>query len=174
MSLEAFYRYKTRLMEAFVTNPAIVKLLNEDIEITNAKRLIYQQVYPYEYIPETVEFGQTFICVDVDIQSVTNNLIMKPDIFIWVFTHKSLLRLPEGGVRVDQLCSEIDTALNGNRFFGMGELKLASCKRFAPTNDYQGKVMRFVADEINHDPDIKHRVPANRKEPGKFYGAIVQ
>lgn len=173
MSLEAFYRYKNRLMEAFVMNERIVELLSDKVEFRDAKQLIYRQVFPYEYVPETVEYGQTFICVDVDIQKVNSNLTMQPTIYVWVFTHKSLLRLPEGGVRTDAICSEIDAALNGSRLFGMGELSLSYCKRFAPITDYQGKVMRFDATELNHSPDIRHRIPGNRKEPGAFYESSV-
>ena len=51
-----------------------------------------------KYVPDTVAHGQTFICCDVDIQRVESKTFLRPTLYIWVFTHKSKMRLPEGGV----------------------------------------------------------------------------
>ena len=72
-----------------------------------------------------------------------------PALYIWVFTHKSKLRLEEGGVRTDQLAVEIDKELNGSRYFGLGTLELASVGRFAPITDYQGRVLTYSARDFN-------------------------
>ena len=108
MQLEEFFDYKNQLMEDLLTNPRIVQLLcDNDIIPEHPEKLVYEQVYPYEYIPDTVEHGQTFICCDVDIQRSINKTYLLPVLYIWVFSHKSKLRLPEGGVRTDKLASEI-------------------------------------------------------------------
>ena len=80
-----------------------------------------------------------------------------------MFTHKSKIRLPEGGVRTDKLCSEIAKAINGSRFYGLGELDLYSVKRFAPITDYQGKVMMFQATDFNRFSPSGKPIPSNRK-----------
>ena len=86
-----------------------------------------------------------------------------PAIYVWVFTHKSKMRLPEGGVRVDKLCSEIAKELNGSRYYGLGELDLYAVKRFAPMTDYQGKVMTFMATDFNRLSPTGKPIPTNRK-----------
>jgi len=148
MQLQEFFDYKNRLMEDLLTNETIVKLLNDDLPFEDASALMYKQVFPYEYIPETVQEGHTFICCDVDIESTYNKTFLKPIIYIWVFSHKSKLHLPEGGVRTDKLCAEIANEINGSRWYGLGELDLSSTRRFAPMTDYQGKMMSFVANDI--------------------------
>lgn len=91
-------------------------------------------------------------------------LFLKPVLYIWVLTHKSLLRLPDGaGVRTDRLAAEIVKAINGSRKYGLGELNFYSAKRFAPITDYQGKVLTFNADEFNRLNPTKQPVPANRR-----------
>lgn len=165
MYLDELFDYKNRLMEDLLTNREIVRLVNEDIPFEDAGRLVYTQVFPYEYIPETAEHGVTYICTDVDIQRVSNKTFLSPVLYIWVFTHKSLLRLPEGGVRTDKLAHEITKAINGSRMYGLGLLELYSAKRFAPMTDYQGKVLTFSATDFNMVSPTGKPTPANRKAP---------
>ena len=84
-------------------------------------------------------------------------------LYVWVFTHKSKLRLPNGGVRTDRLCSEISKTIGGSRCYGLGELDLYSAKRFAPIDDYQGKVLMFQALDFNRTAQVKKPIPSNRK-----------
>lgn len=164
MQLEEFFDYKNQLMEDLLTNPKIVELLTDDkADREHPEKLVYSQVYPFEYIPETVEHGETFICCDVDIQRSLNKTYLLPVLYIWVFTHKSKVRLPEGGVRVDKLVSEIAKEINGSRYYGLGELDLYSAKRFAPITDYQGKVLTFQATDFNRQSPTGKPVPSNRK-----------
>ena len=165
MQLQEFFDYKNQLMEDLLTNETILKLLDDDYEITDTpESLMYTQVFPYEYIPETIEHGQTFICCDVDVQRAQNKTFLTPVFYIWEFTHKSKLRLPNGGgVRTDKLASEIAKAINGSRMYGLGELNFYSAKRFAPIMDYQGKVLTFRAVDFNRPSPTGKSVPSNRK-----------
>lgn len=164
MQLDIFFEYKNQLVKDLVTNERIVELMTDKaVSVEDAASLIYTQVFPYEYIPSTVEQGQTFICCDVDIQKSLNSLYMSPCIYVWVFTHKSLLHLDEGGVRTDALCAAIAESLNGSYYYGIGELDLYSVRRFAPIADYQGKLMTFNTTEFNRPAPNKHPVPTNRR-----------
>jgi hypothetical protein len=112
-------------------------------------------------VPKTVSEGSTFICFDVDVIEVVNKTFLLPAIYVWVFTHESKLRLPQGGVRTDQLASEINKIMNGNRHFGLGELDLYSVNRFSPISDYQGRVLAYSAKEYNR-PRPSKKPPAYR------------
>lgn len=164
MQLEDFFDYKNRLMEDLLTRPKIVSLINDQIDMENAEDLVYKQVFPFEYVPETVQDGHTYICCDVDVQGVVNKTYLTPTIYIWVFSHRSKLVLPEGGVRTDKLCAEISKAINGSRYYGLGQLNLYAVKRYAPMTDYNGKIMTFHAKEFNRQYDASIPVPGNRKE----------
>ena len=164
MQLSEFFDYKNKLMEDLLTNEEIVNLVDETVGLDGAKRLAYTSVFPYEYIPDTVEEAKTFICFDVDVQESMNKTFLRPTLYIWVFSHKSKLRLPEGGVQTDKLVSEIAKAINGSHEYGLGELELYSVKRFAPVTDYQGKVMTFHAKEFNRPSPNNKPIPSNRKK----------
>ena len=166
MQLQDFFDYKNKLMEDILTNGEIVKLINDKVSLEDAyDKLAYKQVFPYEYVPETVQDGLTFICYDADIQRVQNKTFLVPTLFIWVYTHKSLLRLPDGGgIRTDKLCSELCMAINGSRRYSLGELNLYSVKRFAPMTDFNGKVLTFTGREFNRQYDAAKYTPDNRKD----------
>ena len=63
MQLDEFFDYKNRLMDDLLTSKRIITLLSDDCKtIRSPESLVYSQVFPYEYIPETVTHGHTFIC----------------------------------------------------------------------------------------------------------------
>ena len=163
MDLVEFYDYKNLLMKKLCSDEAIVKLVtgNENAKVPN-HQLPYTQLYGYEFVPETVSEAKTFICFDVDIVEVPNKTYYMPVLYIWIFTHKSNLRLPEGGLLLDKLAMEINRLLNGSRYFGLGHLKLQSVQRFSPINDYLGRVMTFYALDFNrYTADTS--IPSKRK-----------
>lgn len=164
MYLEEFFDYKNQLMKDILSNRNIVDLLCGADAPDDARELAYVQVFPYEYIPDTVEHGKTYICFDVDVQrGPYSKTTLDPMIYIWVFTHKDLMRLPEGGVRVDKILHEIAKTIDGSRYYGLGELNIYSVRRFAPMTDYQGKVISFSTTEFNRLSPTGKPVPSNRK-----------
>ena len=164
LGLDEFFDYKNQLIDDMMSSEEIVKLLSDDSgTVKTPEELVYSQVFPYEYVPDVVEHGQTFICCEVDIRSVQSKTFLTPEIYIWVFTHKSKVRLPEGGVRTDRLASEITKIINGSRMYGLGELELYSVKRFAPISDYQGRILTFQAKDFNRLSPTGKKLPANRK-----------
>ena len=161
--LRELFDYKNKLMEDILTSGKIVGLIEDGMTVAEADGLRYTQVFPYEFVPDTVEHGKTFVCFDVDILGVENKTFIHPVIYVWVFTHKSKMRAQGGGVRVDNLVSEIASVLNGSRYYGLGELDLRSVKRFAPMTDFQGKYMVFDAKDYNRLSPTGQKIPGNRK-----------
>ena len=170
MNLKEFFDYKNQLFKDLLTNERIVKLINSEKDLSTATELSYTQVFPYPFIPETIEHGDTFVFCDVDIQvpqtrvSTSLRLYYKPMLYIWVMVHRSKARLPEGGVRADILCSEIAEVINESLYYGIGGLRLYSVKQFAPLTDYHGKIMTFTTDDVNWSYDDRRPVPSNRKK----------
>lgn len=162
--LADYFDYKNRLMKDLLTDSEIVHLINDSVPVEDGKSLAYTQVFPYEYVPDTSERGLTYICCDVDIYAAANKTFLTPVLYIWVFAHRSQMRLPEGGVRVDALCNKICEKINGSRFYGLGPLEIYGCKRFAPQTDHIGKMLIFHTSEVNKFRDPKRPIPTNRKE----------
>lgn len=163
MYLQELFDYKNQLMGDLLTSREIVKLVDDEVDPENAEQLAFTHIFPCEYIPETVENGYTYICFDVDIQSVGSKTYLMPTLYVWVMSHRSKLRLPEGGIRTDKLCSEICKKINGSRYYGLGQLNLYAVKRFVPLTDYQGKCMIFHATDFNRLYDPNRETPVNRR-----------
>ena len=163
MDLEEFYDYKNRLMKDLCSNERIVRLVtgDENAAVPN-HALAYSQLYPYQFVPETVTEATTFICFDMDLTSGPSKTFYMPILYIWPFTHKSKLRLPQGGLLIDSICSEICRMLNGSRFYGLGTLQLTSTKMFVPILDYLGRSMVFTAVDFNN-LTASSKTPSNRK-----------
>ncbi len=164
--LDEFFDYKNQILNDILTSGPILLLLDDNYQTaSDPSSLVYSQVFPYEYVPTVTEHGQTFICFEVDItKGVENKTFLVPVIYVWVFTHSSKLRLPNGeGVRVDKLSSEIVKVINGSRFYGLGELNLDSAKRFSPITNYQGRIITFYAKDYNRLSPTGKTVPSNRK-----------
>lgn len=162
MDLDEFFNYKNTLMKDLCCSDSVISLIVDNEGGESPKHsLAYSKIYPYEFIPETVDDAQTFICFDVDIASVINKTYYTPVLYVWVFTHKSKMHLPSGGVRADQLAVEINKILNGSRYYGLGELDLHSVGRFSPITDYQGRVLTYYALDFNRH--TSKQPPSRRK-----------
>lgn len=164
MHLEEFFNYKNTLIGDLISEEDIVCLIDEQF-VSDPPSLVYDRIFPFEFLPDTVQEGKTYLCIDVDIRkSAENGKKYIPTISIWIFTHKSLMKLPQGGVRVDKICSLISKKINGSLWYGQGKLELESVKRFAPMTDYQGKCMVFVTKDVSNVFDPLKKIPSNRRD----------
>lgn len=163
MQLSELFNYKNQLMQDLCSDPEIVVRVtgNENAAVPNHD-LPYSQIYPFEFVPETVSEGRTYICFDIDVLDVMNKTLYKPVLYIYIFTHKSLLRAPDGGVLIDNISAAVDRILNGNRYYGLGELELKNVSRFVPITDYLGRVLVYSAKDFNR-PSGKPDTPSNRQ-----------
>ncbi len=163
MELQEFYDYKNRLMRDLCSNEDIVRLVTgvEEPTVPN-KDIPYEQIFPYQFIPETENNARTFICFDVDILKAPNKTFYNPVIYIWVLVHKSKMKTDGMGCRTDAITCAIDHMLNGSRMYGQGELELGPVERFIPTTDYLGRGMVYYTRDFNRSPGQKP-TPGNRK-----------
>jgi len=166
MHLEELYDYKNQLVRDLCSDPDVVRIVtgNLNADVPNHD-LPYTQIFPYEFLPETVDDGQTYICLEVDIPSVPNLTYYLPVVYVWIFTHKSRMRIETdrgGGVLVDELSAAVDKKLNGSRYYGLGTLELDSSIHFKPVNDYLGRALIYRAKDFNR-PKGRINAPSNRK-----------
>lgn len=168
MQLQDFYDYKNRFAEDVLTDENLVHLITDDAnyDMSRVGELMYSHVFPFEYMPETLEKAGTYLFIEVEAQRMTEETFFTPVIYVWIMCHKSKLRLPEGGVRTDALVSALAGKMNGSRMYGIGELDLYAVRRFSPIADYNGKMMTFHAREFNKPAAARNAfpVPANRKK----------
>lgn len=88
------------------------------------------------------------MCFDVDVPQIKTIAVKDCYLYVWVFAHKSLMQTKDG-VRVDLLASRIDWLLNGSTELGFGRLRLESCLRINPNEDYYGRVLKYYVQDWN-------------------------
>lgn len=165
MYLDELFHYKNRLMKDLVENRRIIKLLQDEANpLKKPEDFIYTQLFPFEFLPDTIEHGMAIISFDVDVMRSDSKTYYDPVIYVWILCHKSKMRLPEGGVRMDEIAIEIVKTLSGSRHYGLGELEFFSSRRFASTSDYAGKQLTFHAKDFNRLHARAKEIPSNRRE----------
>lgn len=116
-------------------------------------------IFPCFYTDGTNESARTFILVDDKVLSVDNTGNFKSiHIFIYIFTHKSMVNLTSkekvkyknkgycGTCRTDVLSTAVDNILNQNTMFGIRRLKLSGVDIYKPlANDYYGRTLIYSA-----------------------------
>lgn len=150
-NLEEFTVYKNTLMEAICTSDSIFNLmkLSNDPSDLRCKDLRYVRIFPYNYVPLTIETAQTFICFTVTAPNVKNNIISELILTVFVFTHQDLMRT-KNGMRTDLLISEIDKLLNGSTKYGLGKVELKACDVMqVPCQGYSGLFSMYKVKDFN-------------------------
>jgi hypothetical protein len=71
------------------------------------------------------------------------------NIFIYVFTHKSLMKTDYGMSRTDFLINKIDEVFNQTRELGIGKLKFESISDFIINDTYLGTWIEYKNYDFN-------------------------
>lgn len=151
--------YKQKIAEMLLSDDIVVKLLTgEDSPVVPAKDLMYDVVYPYDWMDNTSLTAGAYVCVDVDIPSVSTKNVKNCTITIWVMCHQNAMCLRGtnmynlsyvGGTRRDKLCDRIDYLLNGCTNIGLGQVELIRANRFDPGGMYYGRELVYHVQEFN-------------------------
>lgn len=113
------------------------------------------QIFSDDYIPETLDKVNAYICVDTDIPRTQNATTKEVTLYIYVFMHHDYMKLNptkwigQKGNRRDCLCNELTKLLNGSMDFGIGRFSLESALRFKPQMGYSGRTLKFEAKSFN-------------------------
>lgn len=156
-NLEEFTTYKQTLMQAVCTNDKIVELLKSENDPANitGRDMRYKRIFPYNYVPLTIDHATTFVCFSVTAPRAKSGIISTLKLVVWVFTHQNLMKT-KYGMRTDLLVSEIDKVLNGSTKYGLGKVEFQSCDIFTvPCEGYVGLCSVYTVDEYNRGCGLK-------------------
>ena len=146
--------YRRRIMKALCSNEDIVRLVADDDTVTAPNRdLMYTNIFPYAYLPDTEKETDTFVCFSVAIPRVENKTYKQMDIYFYVFTHQSLIRTSVG-LRTDLIVEAIDVMTNGALGLGIGRIKLDRLEDISPATRYHGLAVKYTVTDFNR-PSIQ-------------------
>lgn len=150
-NLEELTLYKSRLMQSFCSSKELASYLAVEGEPTLfGKDLSYKRVFPYSHVPQIKDEARSFICFDIEVPMVKNDIIKTIQINVYIISHQNLMRLPDGGgMRIDVMASEVDKILNGSSDYGLGTVELISLRSFNPITGYYGRELKYRVLDIN-------------------------
>lgn len=129
-------------------------------------------VFDYNFVNETTQDTKTFVFVETDIDTITNNIFTSFNLYICIFTSKNLVRLDTcstptakevknmgyfasniHGNRIDALCDCVDNIINGsNKIKGIGDVKPSPRNHmtiYTPNSKYYGKCLKYNISNYN-------------------------
>lgn len=145
---------KDRVVELVLSSQKIVELIGDNVYKTApAPGLLYKKVYPFIYIPDTLDSASAIICVEANIISVKTDSVCDIELIIATMCHTDIMRT-EFGTRIDALADEVDELINHSREFGIG--KLIPSTRY-PT-DYTLPNYNYVCRKVKYTiPNFNYR-----------------
>ena len=149
-------RYKNKLMSSIINSPELITLVNdsyiEDGEIIDANGLVYKQIFPFYYIPDTQTETLSYVIMKVNGLGVSGKIYNKAEVYICVMSHQDIMKVEDaGGTRIDLMGEIIEDLFNGRDDFGFGEMELKSNAEININTTYRGRELRFFVEDFNAD-----------------------
>jgi len=156
-----FGKYKTNILLKLIEDQEIVKCLyfsnSEDTNFLdktlpdnfNPTTLIYERIFPYQFVPDIQDTTKTFITLSFNRFRLVNNSFKSGYIHFYVFTHKSCMKTDYATLRTDFLVNKIDSIMNQSVDFGIGKLQFNNMDDIIINNNYIGNVIEYKNYEFN-------------------------
>lgn len=145
--------YKNKILNELQDDSDFLYVLNvteEEIE----KGLVYTRLFPYFYIIDTQTVVKTYICIEVNINSISRNDVYSyPQIIVTIISHQDDMKIDIPSVsatKIDYLSQLIDTKFNGADGFGIGKLVLKTNIEGNLNDVYRYRRLIFKSTDINN------------------------
>ena len=149
MLFEELTDYRALVMKTLCSDEEIVKLISDQESPSVPNRsLMYTQIFPYAYTPDTTKETKTFVCFRLSVPEVMNKTYKRINLIFYIFTHQSLIRTQDG-LRPDLIGQAIERLFNGSLDVGLGRVKLVGMDDISPITDYHGIAIEYSVAEFN-------------------------
>ena len=153
-NLDELQVYKTAILESLLKSPEIINLISGKAnEISNADQLLYINIFPWDYTPESSADPKTYLSFEIDVTSVANSM-KEMQITFYLITHQSLMKM-ENGTRLDNLSNALCGLFHGVSGFGIGKLEWNPEEPFIHEplqNQLYKRTLRFLTKDFNLRP----------------------
>ncbi len=150
-------RYKRKLMSSMLTCPELITLVNSDCVVNgecteDADALVYKQLFPYYYIPETQHKSLSYVLMKVNGLGNRGKIYTQVEVYICVVSDQTIMEVEgSGGTRIDLMGEVIEELFNGRDDFGFGEMELKSNIETNINTTHRCRELRFIVEDFNAD-----------------------
>lgn len=143
---------KNEAVAKLVASDEVIKAMGND-DIEEYDEAMYKYIFPYLYIPYTIEGSHSYICMKVIMtgrQSV-NDLFGNYSVIIWVIVNQSLMQMDGvgGATRLDHLADMVETIFAGSEAFGTKRLQLVSNTEDDLDTRHRARKLTFTTTNIS-------------------------
>lgn len=146
---------KLIVAEKLIESDKIVRALSNnqtnflDIPTSNPEELIYENIFPYGFIPQTADEKKTYITLGTGQFERVESKYKSGIIRINIFTHQDLMKTDYGTTRTDFILQEIDELFNGAEGISIGQFQYERSGQLMVDNTYYGCYVEYKMWEFN-------------------------
>lgn len=141
--------YKNKILELLINDDDIVKALgnNEDnyrevASISDPHDLLFNNIFPYCFVPENQEDQKTYITVVFRFKGGKYYFKMN-SIGFYVFAHNDLLKTKYPEMRTDYIINQIDEIFHETQELGLGKLQFSKCEDVRISKYHSGMYLEY-------------------------------
>lgn len=154
--------YRDVITSMILSNKTITDILmcGEEGE-ASIDNLLWKNLVPQKYVPETLTNAETHIMYDLDEDVVYSKDSSRPTyvvitLFIWIWTHKNAPTC-NGRLKNDIVAEELKRMLIGNKNFGIAPAKLIYNKHDETRiKEYSGRTLCFFITDWGEHIRLKN------------------
>lgn len=149
--------YKSKIIQKLISDDNIVRaigisqknFLDKNITPPEPHSLIYNNIYPYAYIPEAEDLMKTYITIMFNNFQLNKTFYKVGDICFYVFCHFSLQETNYAILRSDYLINQIDEVFNRTHDLGIGSLQFNGMGDIKVSKYHFGSYIRYKDFSFN-------------------------
>lgn len=148
-------QYRKIALQKLYNSSKINDLISSvDPDSPSGKDLVFTNIFPYAFVPDTTTSAKLFITMDVTIPKIKTRTYKGLILTLYIFAHQDILKYKDG-LLCDLIAEEVDTLFGGSGDFGTGMLELSTVTDFSPVSRFYGVVVQYEAEEFNRPAKMK-------------------
>lgn len=149
---QAITDFKNATIAKLIGSDELMRAMgNDDIEAND--EAVYRYIFPFFYIPYTIEEAHSYICMRVNMTGLNelNDSFGKFSLKIWVITHQDIMKISGvgGATRVDYMGNLIEGLLNGSDAFGTQRLRLVTNTEDSVDMRHRCRILTFTTQDFS-------------------------
>ena len=158
--VDALINFSAKIIQKIAASQEVVGLMLNDPDIlmtSEAALNIYDDLYDYDYIDDTIDGDKALIMVDVDMLGQSSSTMSDYVIYVQVVCTKKYMKLTPSlfkgvrGNRCNNIVRQVDLLLNGSREFGVGKLELKAINTANVPKNLTSKLLTYKLVDFAHD-----------------------
>lgn len=123
--------------------------LDESRPLPTVDDLIYKRIFPYRFLPDTVNDVGTFITMSFRGYRPSKSYYKSGNIYLNAICHIDDIQTDYGFLKYDYICSELDKLMNHEHGIGIGKTNFTDMDEIYVNDKFQGQYVAYKLYEFN-------------------------